>query len=43
MKKGKKILKVVGCVALSVAIGAGAWLGYVRQESKKYNPAAAIS
>lgn len=37
MKKGNKILKVVGCVALSAAIGAGAWLGYVRQESKKYN------
>ena len=37
MKKGKKILAVVGCVALSAAIGAGAWLGYVRQESKKYN------
>ena len=37
MKKGKKILKAVGCVALTAAIGAGTWLGYVRQESKKYN------
>lgn len=37
MKKGKKILKTVGCVALSAIIGAGAWLGYVRNESKKYN------
>lgn len=37
MKKGKKIIKVVGCVALTAAIGAGAWFGYVRQESKKYN------
>lgn len=37
MKKGMKILKAVGCVALTAAIGAGAWLGYVRQESKKYN------
>ncbi len=37
MKKGKKILKAVGCVALTAAIGAGAWLGYVRQESEKYN------
>ena len=37
MKKRKKILKAVGCVALTAVIGAGAWLGYVRQESKKYN------
>lgn len=37
MKKGKKILTVVGCVALAAAIGTGAWLGYVRHESKKYN------
>ena len=37
MKKGKKILAAVGCVALTAAIGAGVWLGYVRQESKKYN------
>ena len=37
MKKGKKILTAVGCVALTAVIGAGAWLGYVRQESKKYN------
>jgi pimeloyl-ACP methyl ester carboxylesterase len=37
MKKGKKILTAVGCVALAAAIGTGAWLGYVRQESKKYN------
>ena len=37
MKKSKKILTTVGCVALTAAIGAGAWLGYVRNESKKYN------
>ena len=37
MKKGKKILAAVGCVALTAVIGAGAWIGYVRQESKKYN------
>ena len=37
MKKAIKILKAVGCIALSAAIGAGAWLGYVRNESKKYN------
>ncbi len=37
MKKAKKILKAVGCVALTAVIGAGAWLGYVRHESKKYN------
>ena len=37
MKKGKKILATVGCVALVAAIGTGAWLTYVRQESKKYN------
>jgi pimeloyl-ACP methyl ester carboxylesterase len=37
MKKGKKILTAVGCVALAAAIGTGAWLGYVRHESKKYN------
>ena len=34
MKKGKKILTAVGCVALAAAIGTGAWLGYVRHESK---------
>ena len=37
MKKGKKIIKAVGCVALTAVIGAGIWRGYVRQESKKYN------
>ncbi len=37
MKKSTKIIKAVGCVALTAAIGAGAWLGYVRNESKKYN------
>ena len=35
--KPKKILKAVGCVALTAAIGTGIWLGYVRNESKKYN------
>ena len=37
MKKGKKVLVGVGCVALAALIGMGAWKGYVRQESKKYN------
>ena len=37
MKKGKKILKAVGCVALATVIGAGAWQIYVRQASKDYN------
>ena len=37
MKKAKKILKAVGCVALTAVIGAGIWQGYVRNESKKYN------
>ena len=37
MKKSKKILKAVGCVALSAVIGAGMWQVYVRQASKNYN------
>ncbi len=37
MKKAKKILKAVGCVALSAVIGAGIWQIYVRQASKEYN------
>ena len=37
MKKSKKILKAVGCVALSAVIGAGIWQVYVRQASKNYN------
>lgn len=37
MKKAKKILKVTGCLALSVIIGAGIWQVYVRQASKDYN------
>lgn len=37
MKKGKTILKAVGCVALSAVIGAGIWQIYVRQASKDYN------
>ena len=37
MKKSKKILKAVGCVALSAVIGAGIWQVYVRQASKDYN------
>lgn len=35
--KTKKTLKTVGCVALTAVVGAGVWLGYVRNESKKYN------
>lgn len=37
MKKGKKLLKAVGSVALAVVLGAGVWQVYVRNESKKYN------
>lgn len=37
MKKGKKALAAVGCVALSVLIGAGVWQLYVRHQSKSYN------
>ena len=37
MKKAKKILTAVGCVALSAVIGAGIWQIYVRQASKEYN------
>lgn len=37
MKKSKKILTAVGCVALSAVIGAGIWQVYVRQASKDYN------
>lgn len=37
MKKAKKIIKTVGCVALAAVIGAGAWQIYVRQASKDYN------
>ncbi|MBQ4348970.1 MAG: alpha/beta hydrolase [Clostridia bacterium] len=37
MKKAKKFLKITGCLALSVIIGAGAWQVYVRQASKNYN------
>lgn len=37
MKRAKKFLKITGCLALSVIIGAGAWQAYVRQTSKNYN------
>ena len=37
MKKAKKFLKAVGCVAAAAVIGAGIWQVYVRQESKNYN------
>lgn len=37
MKKAKKYLKAVGCVALATVIGAGIWQIYVRQASKDYN------
>lgn len=37
MKRAKNFLKITGCLALSVIIGAGAWQAYVRQASKNYN------
>lgn len=37
MKKGKKVLTAVGCVALSVVLSAGIWQIYVREQSKNYN------
>ena len=37
MKKAKKFIKTVGCVALAAVIGAGVWQIYVRQASKDYN------
>lgn len=37
MKKGKKALKIVGCVALAVVLGAGVWQIAVHEQSKKYN------
>lgn len=37
MKKAKNFLKITGCLALSVIIGAGVWQIYVRQASKDYN------
>ncbi len=37
MKQTKKILKAVGCVALSAVIGSGIWQVYLRQASKEYN------
>lgn len=37
MKKSKKALMTMGCVALATAIGVGAWHIYVRQQSKPYN------
>lgn len=37
MKKGKKTLIAVGCVALATVIGAGGWMAYVRNQSKAYN------
>ncbi len=37
MKKGKKALKIVSCVALAVVLGAGVWQIAVHEQSKKYN------
>ena len=37
MKKGKKALKTIGCVALAVVVGAGAWQIAVHEQSNKYN------
>ncbi len=37
MKKSKKILIGLGCVALAAAVGAGAYFVTVRQQSKNYN------
>lgn len=37
MKKSKKVLKVIGSVALACVVGAGIWQVAVHQQSKKYN------
>lgn len=37
MKKSKKALKIVGCVALAVVLSAGVWQISVHEQSKKYN------
>ncbi len=37
MKKGKKIIVAVGCVALATVIGTGIWKAVVRHQSKDYN------
>lgn len=37
MKNGKKVLKVIGSVALACVVGAGIWQVAVHEQSKKYN------
>ncbi len=37
MKKGKKALVAVGCIALAATVGITSWKGYIRKESAKYN------
>ncbi len=37
MKKGKKILKIAGCVVFTTVVSLGLWQVYVRQQSKNYN------
>lgn len=37
MKKSKKVLAVLGCIALTAAIGVTVYKGAVRRESEKYN------
>ena len=37
MKKSKRVLKVIGSVALACVVGAGIWQVAVHQQSKKYN------
>lgn len=37
MKKSKKALLAVGCIALVTVIGAGIWQVYIRKQSEKYN------
>lgn len=37
MSKAKKIGKIVACTAVVALVGFGAWKGYVRNQSQKYN------
>ncbi len=37
MKKGKKVLKIIGSVTLACVVGAGIWQIAVHNKSKKYN------
>lgn len=37
MIKGKKFIKIAGCIVLTAVVSLGAWQIYVRQQSEKYN------